>query len=202
MMGGEFATARRGIDSADRAFIEEKRGLGIGVDNIARMVGCSQADVRAVPTLRVVHSSVAAPTPEVSADPIDRIARIAVGLDDMALRRALALIAGLIEAQQGLKVAETVISNVIGAARRSAAPSVQEILRQVATNYGVTPGELTGRETRRAVSNARHAAYFEVKRLRPWLSLPALGRIFGRDHTTILHGIRAHKARLLKEPIT
>jgi hypothetical protein len=195
-MGGEFATARRGLASADRAFIVEKRGMGVGVSNIARMVGCSQDDVRAVPDLRVVAPAIAAPAPELSADPIDRIARIAVGLDEVALRRALALIAGLIAAEQGQEVAETAMTNVVNAARRASAPSVQNIVGRIAVAYGVTPEEIMGRETRRGISDARQAAYSEVKSLRPWLSLPALGRIFGgRDHTTILHGIRAHAAR-------
>lgn len=62
------------------------------------------------------------------------------------------------------------------------------VLEQVARESGVPVAELVGRSRARYVVWARHRA---MARLRDegW-SLPAIGEVFGRDHTTVLHGIR------------
>lgn len=47
-----------------------------------------------------------------------------------------------------------------------------------------------------ATVRARHCAMWRVKRETPW-SLPSIGRSFGgRDHSSVIHGIRRHQARI------
>jgi len=72
------------------------------------------------------------------------------------------------------------------------------IIKEVADQYNVRPRDIFGRETVRYISKARHAAFYEVQKKRG-LSYPAIGRIFGRDHSTVHHGIRVHIKRLEKE---
>lgn len=71
----------------------------------------------------------------------------------------------------------------------------REIIHRVATQYGMTTADLIGPARSRWFAFARHEAMYRVRKERN-LSLPAIGRIFGgRDHTTVLHGIRCHEDR-------
>lgn len=66
------------------------------------------------------------------------------------------------------------------------------------------PYELvTGPCRKRKVSHLRQMLMWEIKmEVKPSITLPELGRLFGgRDHTTALHGIRAHQARVDSEEV-
>ncbi|MGQ3040561.1 MAG: helix-turn-helix domain-containing protein [Brevundimonas sp.] len=69
------------------------------------------------------------------------------------------------------------------------------IIREVADRYQVQVNDLLGVSRARYVSFARMEAYALIRRRTPY-SLPQIGLIFdGRDHTTILHGVRHYEAR-------
>ena len=72
------------------------------------------------------------------------------------------------------------------------------IIKEVADKYGVTLRDMFGHETVRYISKARHAAFYEVQNKRG-LGYAAIGRVFGRDHSTVIHGIRVHKQRMERE---
>ncbi len=68
--------------------------------------------------------------------------------------------------------------------------SVEEIQRAVAEHYGITVADLLSNCKQRAIARPRQVAMYLVKRLTN-RSLPDIGRKFGgRDHTTIMHGVR------------
>jgi chromosomal replication initiator protein len=68
--------------------------------------------------------------------------------------------------------------------------TVEEILRKVAEHYNVRLSDLVGPKRMRAIARPRQVAMFLSKSLTT-RSLPDIGRRFGgRDHTTIMHGIR------------
>ena len=76
------------------------------------------------------------------------------------------------------------------------ATDAQMIMHQVANDYGLLVKDLRGpRRDRRVAWPRQHAMYrMYVERN---LSLPTIGRLLGgRDHTTVLHGVRQHKKRL------
>lgn len=58
--------------------------------------------------------------------------------------------------------------------------------------------EVTGPCRTREVAQFRQKLMWEIKTIvKPSITWPELGRLFGgRDHTTALHGVRAHAARL------
>lgn len=66
-----------------------------------------------------------------------------------------------------------------------------EIIREIARQHGVSPEAILGRSRYPKDIKARHAAYAAVRE-RKGISYPAVGRIFGRDHTTVLSGVRKH----------
>jgi chromosomal replication initiation ATPase DnaA len=65
-----------------------------------------------------------------------------------------------------------------------------DIIRLVATRHGVSVADIKGATRVFHIVAARQEAMALVYKLRPDLSLPAIGRIFDRDHTTVLHAVR------------
>lgn len=72
--------------------------------------------------------------------------------------------------------------------KRSIRQIVTEILLQHPT---LTIPMLKGVERRKEVCIVRQTAMYEIRKQRPDMSLPMIGRWFGgRDHTTVLHAIK------------
>lgn len=69
------------------------------------------------------------------------------------------------------------------------------IIDLVSQAHGISYAEIMGRSRVNPIVAARQAAMFEVHKRRPDLTLPQLGKIFGKDHTTILHAIRKIEAQ-------
>lgn len=73
--------------------------------------------------------------------------------------------------------------------------AAQRILRAVAIAHGLTVRDLTGPRRHKNLVRARHHAMWEIKQ-NTGLSLPQIGRLLGgRDHTTVIHGLRQYEAR-------
>lgn len=76
--------------------------------------------------------------------------------------------------------------------RGPAGPPVPEILKAVSDATGASVGELLGPRRARIVARPRQMAYWLIRKLRPDLSFPKIAHLIGgRDHTSVLHGIRA-----------
>jgi hypothetical protein len=73
---------------------------------------------------------------------------------------------------------------------------ILEIAQEIADFYDVTMVELCSERRTGIIVEARHACFYAVSAERPDMSLPEIGRrLGGRDHTTVLHGIRRHAER-------
>lgn len=76
-------------------------------------------------------------------------------------------------------------------------PRARSIIDQVASEYGVTADDILGRSQRLPVRRARSEAMRRMRALaegyplqaNPY-SYPAIGRIFGRDHSTVVQVCR------------
>jgi hypothetical protein len=77
------------------------------------------------------------------------------------------------------------------------------IITRMATVYEVSLGEIRGPRRNAMLIIARHHIIYEVARTCPHLSLSMIGRLFNRDHTSILHAIRhwPEKAAKLGLPV-
>lgn len=62
------------------------------------------------------------------------------------------------------------------------------IVDQVATRTGITRTAILGRDRFAEVVHARHLAMWLIRTQLDW-SYPQIGRWFGRDHTTVIHGV-------------
>ena len=79
----------------------------------------------------------------------------------------------------------------LGPDRRSAKPSVEDVLTATASLYGLTSKELVARDRRPVVAQARKVAIYLSREL-TGKSLPEIGRrLGGRDHSTILAAVRS-----------
>ena len=75
-------------------------------------------------------------------------------------------------------------------------PSWKRILYEVARKHRVFVAELLSRQKSNPLVAARHEAMYRMK-TETAMSMPAIGRrMGGRDHTTVLHGVRRHKERM------
>jgi chromosomal replication initiator protein len=77
---------------------------------------------------------------------------------------------------------------------------VREIQRRVESYYGLASGEMRSARRDRSIARPRQIGMYLSRRL-AFRSLPEIGRLFGdRDHTTVLHAVRAIEGLRLSDP--
>lgn len=75
--------------------------------------------------------------------------------------------------------------------------TIASVILDIASKHKLTPQKMLNGGRATLYSHPRQEAMFRAFVECPHASLPAIGRAFGgRDHTTILHGIRSHGARI------
>jgi chromosomal replication initiation ATPase DnaA len=85
--------------------------------------------------------------------------------------------------------------------RLTGAAYFRAVLADVAERHGVDPDDVTGPSRLRQIVHARQEVAWKVRQAQtacfePRFSLSQIGTwLGGRDHTTILHAIRAHEKR-------
>lgn len=67
--------------------------------------------------------------------------------------------------------------------------SPESIIAKVTERYGITVEELKSKNKQRRIADARQICMYLIREMTD-LSLPRIGEIFNRDHTTVLHGWR------------
>jgi chromosomal replication initiation ATPase DnaA len=87
-------------------------------------------------------------------------------------------------------------SHVDAVLRDLEARDLLTLVRDVCLRRGVLPHELCGRSHRRSIARARHEVW-ALLRADPqrFFSLPDIARLFRRDPSTVLAGVRAHARR-------
>ena len=96
-----------------------------------------------------------------------------------------------------------------GRAQRTVWPEAQlgialdTVIKAVIDESEITAGQMLSDWRGRRFTRPRQVAMYMIDRYCPQYSLPQIGFIFSRDHTTIMHSIEAVAARLLhKDPET
>ena len=81
---------------------------------------------------------------------------------------------------------------------------MRSILAEVAAYYDVTPESVLSKSRARVVAHPRQAFMYAARAVK-WpdgqhrYSLPQIGQFLGKDHSTILFGVRRHATRLGRE---
>lgn len=72
----------------------------------------------------------------------------------------------------------------------------KSIIAEICEKHGIDWLDLASHRRSTEIVIARHEAMYRMRR-ETTMSLPAIGRkLGGRDHTTVLHGIRKHEQRM------
>ncbi len=104
-----------------------------------------------------------------------------------ALTRLFAF-ASLVGREIDMELTQDCLADILRASERKI--TVEEIQRQVAEYYNIRMSELIGPKRLRTFARPRQVAMYLAKQLTS-RSLPEIGRRFGgRDHTTVMHGVR------------
>lgn len=104
-----------------------------------------------------------------------------------ALTRLFAF-ASLVGREITLDLAQDCLADILRSSDRKL--SIEEIQRKVAEHYNIRLSDMIGPKRLRTIARPRQVAMYLSKQLTP-RSLPEIGRRFGgRDHTTIMHGVR------------
>jgi chromosomal replication initiator protein len=104
-----------------------------------------------------------------------------------ALTRLFAF-ASLVGREITLDLAQDCLADILRSSDRKL--SIEEIQRKVAEHYNIRLSDMIGPKRMRTIARPRQVAMYLSKQLTP-RSLPEIGRRFGgRDHTTIMHGVR------------
>lgn len=82
---------------------------------------------------------------------------------------------------------------------RGLPPRVNVIVRKVCEQFDVTPAELFGKSKASKYATARQAAmsFLNLCNMGP----TAIGRVFDRDHTTVLHAVEKHTERMQEDKV-
>lgn len=104
-----------------------------------------------------------------------------------ALTRLFAF-ASLVGREITLDLAQDCLADILKQSDRKV--TVEEIQRKVSEHYNIRLSDLLGPKRLRTVARPRQVAMYLAKKLTT-RSLPEIGRRFGgRDHTTVMHGVR------------
>ncbi len=104
-----------------------------------------------------------------------------------ALTRLFAF-ASLVGREITLELAQDCLADVLRASDRKI--TIEEIQRKVSEHYNIRFSDLIGPRRMRNLARPRQIAMYLAKKLTS-RSLPEIGRRFGgRDHTTVMHGVR------------
>jgi len=71
----------------------------------------------------------------------------------------------------------------------------QEVVKEVSRETGVSVSGLLGHRRQQSIVIARQYMFYRLALECPHLSIADIGRRAGKDHTSVLHGIKKHCAR-------
>ncbi len=104
-----------------------------------------------------------------------------------ALTRLFAF-ASLVGREIDMELTQDCLSDVLRASERKI--TVEEIQRKVSDHYNIRLSDMIGPKRLRSYARPRQVAMYLCKKMTS-RSLPEIGRRFGgRDHTTVMHGVR------------
>lgn len=102
---------------------------------------------------------------------------------------------------------EVVLSLFRGEVIKPSSVSMKSITEAVAARHQIKVSDLKGPARSRHIARPRQEAMWLMRQVQwadgtPRYSLPMIGAFLGdRDHSTVIHGVRAHEARLVAQRV-
>ena len=98
-----------------------------------------------------------------------------------------------------MELAKGCISELLGGAEPTSV-TVDKVFSVIYKRYNIKKEEIIGTRRTKEIAMARHLAVYLVRTITE-MSLPNIGKIFNRNHTTILSSIECAEKRLRNDPI-
>lgn len=98
-----------------------------------------------------------------------------------------------------IDLAKSCITDIL-VGNEPATVTVDRIISKVSKKYGIDEDDIKSRKKTKEIANARHACIYIIRKLTE-LSLPAIGKIFGRDHTTIMSSLSVVENEIKRNPM-
>ncbi|MBO5702176.1 MAG: chromosomal replication initiator protein DnaA [Clostridia bacterium] len=98
-----------------------------------------------------------------------------------------------------MEVARGCIADLLGG-EEPVSVTVDKIFSAVYKKYGITKEDLIGKNRSREIAQARHVAIYLIRKITE-MSLPNIGKIFNRDHTTALASFETIEKRVKTDAI-
>ncbi len=89
---------------------------------------------------------------------------------------------------------KTLLAEILGGAEPISV-TIDKIFTSVYNRFGVKKEEIVGQKRTKNIANARHIAIYLIRNITE-MSLPNIGKIFNRDHSTIMSSIETVQKRL------
>lgn len=79
--------------------------------------------------------------------------------------------------------------------------AAREVIAATVMHFGLPKEAMTNSARYRSVARPRQIAMYLIREMCPHMSYPGIGRLMGgRDHTTVLHGVRKITELLKSDP--
>ena len=103
----------------------------------------------------------------------------------------------------GVPVTEEIAKSCIAELSAGAEPqskTVERIISKVASKYGMTSEDIKSRKKTKEIAYARHICIYIIRNITD-MSLPTIGKIFGRDHSTVMASLSVIDNGKKKSPL-
>ena len=98
-----------------------------------------------------------------------------------------------------MEMARNCLSELLGGAEPINI-TVDKVFTAVFNKYNISKEELLGTKRNKDIANARHISIYLIREITE-MSFPNLGRLFNRDHTTVMNSCDQITARVAKDPL-
>ncbi len=97
-----------------------------------------------------------------------------------------------------MDLARTCISELLGGAE-PVSSTLDRVFITVTKKYGISKEEMIGPKRNKEIANARHACVYLIRQVTD-MSLPAIAKVFNRDHATIMSSLKNIESRIKTDP--
>ena len=97
-----------------------------------------------------------------------------------------------------MEVAQVCLSEFLGGAE-PVSVTVERIFSAMTDRYGISRADMVGKKREKAIAEARHVSVYLIREITE-MSFPNIGKLYDRDHTTILSSYQKISRRVATDP--
>lgn len=98
-----------------------------------------------------------------------------------------------------MEVAQVCLSEFLGGAE-PVSVTVDKIFSAITDHFGISREDMVGKKREKAIAEARHISIYLIREITE-MSFPNIGKLYDRDHTTILSSYQKVSRRVKSDPV-